>query len=891
MKKKLLCSLLLGAFAISGCGKKENTGTQNNDNPDTPKPTEPTHHFASEYSHNETRHWFECTDEGCEEKKDFEWHDFDEWDYESYAVVSGSTTTPGKRSRTCSICGYTQTEEHEYTEGNVHECQFSDEWESNENYHWNECTGQYNGKACEKKEHYEKHVYGDWIYDSYAKITHDATGLDDVVDEYGVRHRVCEVCGYTQTGQHTEEEPVGPHEHTFESKWLFDEKNHWHPCSYEKVVGYGGRDQYRCEEKGSFGPHAWNNGEVTKQPTTTSEGIKTYTCTTCGATKTESITPLVDNTDGSESITVNFNQLQGKQAATVNRKTKAYLDDMKEDEKNNVADPYKFLGVYKNGIDVANYLSKDEFKDSAGQGHNKPDGLTLSWDKGSMNYDTAVIKYYTKADMSDALEVATSGTSVKINNLLANTKYYYQLSYTKGTTLYKSNIATFETADYIRFIDMGLVYNVRDMGGYKTSFGGRVKQGLVYRGSELTPTAYSDGNGSHPKNIDAEVMQLQKDVLKISVEIDHRSQSEAPNLPPSPLSTEDFPVEYKRDGYKVSAYDSFLSAGNTEIQNIYKAFAESNTKHVYYHCIGGADRTGCVGFVLLGLLGVSYIDAVTDFEVTTATNYPRSRYFNNGSKPYYSRFPEFLEKFAQASWFNANKSFKENCEAFLKSKGVTTATIEQIRSAMIENYQANENQGSNTGNNNSGNNTSNNTGHTENTHVWSTETKVSTSGYNDIYTATCSCGKKKVSFVAKDGTPGTGSTNGNTAGYMKLKNNGEYFTYKINLPEAVNGKIYFYGCMDTWPTNGSKSYFSGNKTNETHADQNGNFTLKIDNGFVDFSHMKSKTYADMFTGSGSNSDEAYAEIGSVNLAAGEHNIVFTRVDSYNVLVKNFVIIY
>ena len=291
------------------------------------------------------------------------------------------------------------------------------------------------------------------------------------------------------------------------------------------------------------------------------------------------------------------------------------------------------------------------------------------------------------------------------------------------------------------------------------------------------------------------------------------------------------------------------------------------------------------------MLGVSYIDAVTDFEVTTATNYPRSRYFNNGSKPYYSRFPEFLEAFAKASWFNANKSFKENCEAFLKSKGVTTATIEQIRSAMIENYQANENQGSNTGNNNSGNNTSNNTGHTENTHVWSTESKVSTSGYNDIYTATCSCGKKKVSFVAKDGTPGTGSTNGNTAGYMKLKNNGEYFTYKINLPEAVNGKIYFYGCMDTWPTNGSKSYFSGNKTNETHADQNGNFTLKIDSGFVDFSHMKSKTYADMFTGSGSNSDEAYAEIGSVNLAAGEHNIVFTRVDSYNVLVKNFVIIY
>lgn len=881
MNKKIICLLLLGTFAVSGC-RHSNNQIELNDNV-------PKHHFSSDYSYNETRHWFPCTDEGCDEKKDFDFHDYGEWEYESYAVKNGNTVTPGKRSRTCMDCGYVQEEEHTFEEGNVHECTFSSEWESDKNYHWNKCTGTYNGKPCELKDHYEQHVYGDWIIDNYAVIEHDATGLDDVVKTIGHKHRVCEVCNYTESVEHKEEEPVGEHNHTFESIWLSDENNHWHPCSFGKVTGYGGRDQYRCEEKGDFGPHAWNNGVVTKEPTTTSEGIKTYTCSTCGATKTESITPLVDNTDGSESITVNFNQLQGKQAATVNRKTKAYLDAMKADEKN-ITDPYKFLGVYDNGIDVATYLSKDEFTDSAGQGHNKPDGITLSWDKGSMDYSTATIKYYTKTDMSDALTVATTGNSVKINNLLANTKYFYQLSYTKGTTLYKSNIATFETADYIRFIDMGLVYNVRDMGGYKTSFGGRVKQGLVYRGSELTPKAYTDGNGSHPKNIDAEIMQLQKDVLKISVEIDHRSSSEAPNLPPSPLSTEEFSVEYRREGYKVSAYTSFLTAGNTEIQNIYKAFADADTKHVYYHCIGGADRTGCVGFVLLGLLGVSYIDAVTDFEVTTATNYPRSRYFNNGSKPYYSRFPEFLEAFAKASWFNANKSFKENCEAFLKSKGVTDATIEQIRGAMIEGYSSSNSSNTNTNNNNT--NTNTNTGaHTEKTHVWGVETKVATSGCNDIYTATCSCGKKKVSFVAKDGTLASGSTNNNSSGYMKLATNGNSISYKINLPEAINGKVYFYGCMDNWPSNGSKSYYSGNKTSETHADQNGNFTLTFDGNAVDFSAMKNKTYADMFTGSGSNSDEGYAEIGSVNLTQGMHDVVFTRVDSYNILVKNFVIMY
>ena len=35
--------------------------------------------------------------------------------------------------------------------------------------------------------------------------------------------------------------------------------------------------------------HTWDAGKVTKQPTASSQGVKTYTCTVCGATKTEAI--------------------------------------------------------------------------------------------------------------------------------------------------------------------------------------------------------------------------------------------------------------------------------------------------------------------------------------------------------------------------------------------------------------------------------------------------------------------------------------------------------------------------------------------------------------------------------------------------------------------------
>ena len=37
------------------------------------------------------------------------------------------------------------------------------------------------------------------------------------------------------------------------------------------------------------GQHSWDEGKITKEPTKTEEGIKTYTCTSCKTTKTSNI--------------------------------------------------------------------------------------------------------------------------------------------------------------------------------------------------------------------------------------------------------------------------------------------------------------------------------------------------------------------------------------------------------------------------------------------------------------------------------------------------------------------------------------------------------------------------------------------------------------------------
>ena len=99
-------------------------------------------------------------------------------------------------------------------------------------------------------------------------------------------------------------------EHTWQDEWTADETQHWYECSV-------------CKRKKDTADHTWDAGTVTKAATKDVEGMKTYTCTVCNATKTETIpklkptTPKISNTPtakmkaGKTSMTISWNKIQG----------------------------------------------------------------------------------------------------------------------------------------------------------------------------------------------------------------------------------------------------------------------------------------------------------------------------------------------------------------------------------------------------------------------------------------------------------------------------------------------------------------------------------------------------------------------------------------------------
>lgn len=191
------------------------------------------------------------------------------WD-EGQVTTKPTCTQKGIRTYTCNVCKATKTEEIEATGHDYKVKDHKDATCTEDGYTTSVC------KNCgdEKKETI-KATGHDW---NKGEVTTKAT-----CTEAGVMTYTCNVCKETKT----EEIEATGHQHTE----IRDAKKA--TCIEE---GYTG-DTY-CTDCGNMiftgkkiekTDHTWDNGVVSKDPTCTEKGSKTYTCAVCRETKTEEI--------------------------------------------------------------------------------------------------------------------------------------------------------------------------------------------------------------------------------------------------------------------------------------------------------------------------------------------------------------------------------------------------------------------------------------------------------------------------------------------------------------------------------------------------------------------------------------------------------------------------
>ena len=199
-------------------------------------------------------------------------------------------------------------------------------------------------------------------------------------------------------------------------------------------------------------------------------------------------------------------------------------------------------------------------------------------------------------------------------------------------------------------------------------------------------------------------------------------------------------------------------------------------------------------------------------------------------------------------------------------------------------------------------------------HAWEVTGKVDAGDggleYNLVKCTKCQKEGLMVAVKKADGTNNmtvTGSPKTAPEGCVKLGANGDSMTAVIKLAAAKTGKLFIRGSMDYWYTssnqNEQKGIFNGKSGGGADKENNkANFKMEVG---VDADHLEEVTitcdhdllYSDFlpaepgFTGVADTdwSQIGDIEVGNVSLAAGLNTIKFTRTDSYNIAVHDFVV--
>ena len=323
------------------------------------------------------------------------------------------------------------------------------------------------------------------------------------------------------------------------------------------------------------------------------------------------------------------------------------------------ADNVKSFLLAGEGADVASYYVSGQ--------RNPQVPVQVKWTYDAEGAQNFIVEYATSADYSDAISIVVGATkrTADLYNLYKGVNYHLRITAVDGKgQILKQEEAEFQTTDLgPRVMNVDGICNVRDLGGYETSFGKSLVQGIAYRGGML----HYNATGNTGDLTEAGKKTLSEE-LGITSELDFRDEKEAwvvgeSSIPGATLT-------YITAG----GYEDIFKGGATVYKNIFKYLANENNYPLYYHCTAGADRTGTVSYILHAFLGVSELECHQDFAFTTFSVYGmRGSHSGKGENAArYWAMVDLLKAFE-------GESLQEKAQNYLLSIGVTEAELENIK--------------------------------------------------------------------------------------------------------------------------------------------------------------------------------------------------------------------
>jgi protein-tyrosine phosphatase len=386
---------------------------------------------------------------------------------------------------------------------------------------------------------------------------------------------------------------------------------------------------------------------------------------------------------------------------------------------------------YPGGFGGPDGLNWDNWKKEWPDG-DKPMKYSIRWGKKDLDDTSVKLKLHLqdKLGWSGTLDVAAGSYYVEITNLVPGDEYTYVVTTESGKQITAGEFKTKDGCTLHQVFFTGAskkteakqkgtgVRNARDLGGWPTLDGKRVKYRKFYRGGRMNDPWETMLN----KQGKAEVL-----FEGIGAEIDLRGSDDVVLKPAvdglehcAPIIEEGGKVMLgvTKPSNKNCAKWLMYDQGRTDItkdnlssytptaeeleafQTAYKGKAKQlfefclscakNNKPVYFHCSLGRDRTGTLDIIILGILGVREGIIAKEYEVTYWA--PVGYSVSSSDK---ASNPEPIFKNTRAAWVYSDivpyfwelagdGTFASGVEKYLLSIGVTQDQINEFRELMLE---------------------------------------------------------------------------------------------------------------------------------------------------------------------------------------------------------------